>query len=99
MISAAEAKIQAEVDAIGAAGNKLIEEERAKKLAKLLSDLKVAEEKMLAAQNKLDKVSDLLAETIDSYAAAKDRSSAVSDQMAAALNSYIALNKQLVALN
>lgn len=99
LISAAEAKIQAEVDAIGAAGNKLIEEERAKKLAKLLSDLKVAEEKMLAAQNKLDKVSDLLAETIDSYAAAKDRSSAVSDQMAAALNSYIAFNKQLVALN
>ena len=99
LTSAVEAKIQAENDAIEAAANKLIEEERAKKLAKLMSDLKIVEVKMLAAQNKLEKVSDLLAEATDSYLAAKDRSSAATDQLSAALNSYIAINKQLAALN
>jgi len=96
--SAVEAKTQADKEVAESAASKIVEETRAKNLAKLTSDLKIAEEKMLTAQAKLEKMLDLLAEAIDSYSASRDRSSEATEKLIQALNSYIAFNKQLDSL-
>ena len=96
IVSAAEAKIIGDNEAaLNAGATKIIKEESEKKLAKMLADLKIAEERLQSAQLKLDRVSDLLAAATDRYFESKDRSSSVSEKLDAALLAYADVNKKL----
>lgn len=96
IVSAAEAKIISDNEAaLNAGAAKIINEESEKKLAKLLAELKIAEERLQSAQLKLDRVSDLLDAATDRYFESKDRSSNVSEKLDTALLAYADINKTL----
>ena len=95
LLSAIDAKLLAEKEAIDAAILKSAQDAQAQKLAKLQSELKSTEIKLSAAQAKLDSKIDLLAEVTDSYLSSKDQSAAAMDLLDEVVRSYAAINKQL----